>query len=66
MKAFYPYLNKGYQYPIMHILANARWEVHTFLLGTRLPNVESCLKVQDVEHSLEKASGAVNDWSGIT
>ena len=43
----------------MHTITNARSEVHTFLFGTRLTN-------KDVDDSLEKASQAVNDWSGGT
>jgi uncharacterized protein len=50
----------------MHTLTNARSEVHTFLFGTRLTNVTRHLKNKDVDNSLEKASQAVNDWSGGT
>ena len=50
----------------MHTLTNARSEVHTFLFGTRLTNVTRYLKNKDVDDSLEKASQAVNDWSGGT
>lgn len=50
----------------MHTITNARSEVHTFLFGTRLTNVTRYLRNKDVDDSLEKASQAVNDWSGGT
>ena len=50
----------------MHTITNARSEVHTFLFGTRLTNVTRHLRNKDVDDSLEKASQAVNDWSGGT
>ena len=50
----------------MHTLANARSEVFTVLFGTRLTNVTRYLRNKDVDESLEKASQAVNDWSGGT
>tara|TARA_B100001063_G_C16542240_1_gene441826 strand:- start:41 stop:703 length:663 start_codon:yes stop_codon:yes gene_type:complete len=50
----------------MHTLTNARSEVFTFLFGTRLTNVTRYLRNKDVDESLEKASQAVNDWSGGT
>ena len=50
----------------MHTLTNARSEVFTFLFGTRLTNVTRYLRNKDVDEALEKASQAVNDWSGGT
>jgi uncharacterized protein with von Willebrand factor type A (vWA) domain len=50
----------------MHTLTNARSEVFTFLFGTRLTNVTRYLRDKDVDDALEKASKAVNDWSGGT
>ena len=50
----------------MHTLTNARSEVFTFLFGTRLTNVTRYLRNKDVDDALEKASQAVNDWSGGT
>jgi len=50
----------------MHVLSNARPEVHTFLFGTRLTNVTRFLRHKDVDEALQGASKAVVDWSGGT
>ncbi len=50
----------------MHALTNDRDRVHTFLFGTRLTNITRHLRHRDVDVSLEKVSGAVEDWSGGT
>ena len=50
----------------MHTLTNDRSRVHTFLFGTRLTNVTRYLRYRDVDEALEKASAAVDDWSGGT
>lgn len=50
----------------MHTVTNDRSRVHTFLFGTRLTNVTRYLRYRDVDEALDKASAAVDDWSGGT
>ncbi len=50
----------------LHALANDRDRVFTFLFGTRLTNVTRYLRYRDVDESLAKVAGAVEDWSGGT
>jgi uncharacterized protein with von Willebrand factor type A (vWA) domain len=50
----------------LHALTNDRSRVHTFLFGTRLTNVTRYLRYRDIDQSLAKVAGAVEDWSGGT
>ena len=50
----------------LHALTNDRDRVFTFLFGTRLTNVTRYLRYRDVDESLAKVAGAVEDWSGGT
>ncbi len=50
----------------LHALANDRDRVFTFRFGTRLTNVTRYLRDRDVDESLAKVAGAVEDWSGGT
>lgn len=49
-----------------HTVSNDRRRVYTFVFGTRLTNVTRLLQEKDVDVSLDKVSGAVQDWSGGT
>jgi uncharacterized protein with von Willebrand factor type A (vWA) domain len=50
----------------LHAMTNDRDRVHTFLFGTRLTNVTRYLRYKDIDLSLNKISGIVEDWSGGT
>ncbi len=50
----------------LHALTNDRSRVFTFLFGTRLTNVTRYLRYRDIDQSLTKVAGAVEDWSGGT
>jgi uncharacterized protein with von Willebrand factor type A (vWA) domain len=50
----------------MHGVTNERDRVYTFLFGTRLTNVTRYLRYRDIDISLDKVAGAVEDWSGGT
>jgi uncharacterized protein with von Willebrand factor type A (vWA) domain len=50
----------------MHAVTNDRDRVHTFLFGTRLTNITRYLKQKDVDVALDRATQAVEDWSGGT
>ena len=50
----------------MHAVTNERDRVYTFLFGTRLTNVTRYLRYRDIDISLDKVAGVVEDWSGGT
>jgi len=50
----------------MHAVTNDRDRVHCFAFGTRLTNISRYLRHRDVDLALDKAAGAVRDWSGGT
>ena len=49
-----------------HALARDRTRVHSFVFGTRLTNITRRLRDRDVDAAIERASEAVEDWSGGT
>ena len=49
-----------------HALARDRTRVFSFVFGTRLTNVTRQLRDRDVDAALDRASEAVEDWSGGT
>lgn len=50
----------------LHALARDRERVCAFVFGTRLTNVTRPLRDRDVDESLAKVAGAVQDWAGGT
>jgi hypothetical protein len=50
----------------MHTVTNDRDRVHSFLFGTRLTNVTRHLRQRDIDLSLAKVGGLVQDWAGGT
>jgi len=50
----------------LHALTNDRSRVFTFLFGTRLTNVTRYMRFRDIDQSLARVAGAVEDWSGGT
>lgn len=50
----------------MHVLTNDRDRVSTFVFGTRLSNISRYLRHKDIDYALNKATDAVEDWSGGT
>ena len=50
----------------LHALTRDRERVSTFVFGTRLTNVTRPLRDRDVDESLAKVAGAVQDWAGGT
>ncbi|MBW3098851.1 vWA domain-containing protein [Pseudohoeflea coraliihabitans] len=50
----------------MHLLAERRRRVHTFLFGTRLTNVTRQMRFRDPDEAVDECVGTVSDWSGGT
>ena len=50
----------------MHTVTNDRDRVHSFVFGTRLTNVTRHLRQRDIDLSLAKVGGLVQDWAGGT
>jgi len=50
----------------VHAITNNRDRVHSFLFGTRLTNITRYLHHRDVDIAVERATEAVEDWSGGT
>ena len=49
-----------------HALAHGRTRVSSFVFGTRLTNLTRQLRDRDVDAAIDRASEAVEDWSGGT
>ncbi len=50
----------------LHALSEHRRRVHSFVFGTRLPNVTRQLQMKDPDEALAGCSEQVADWSGGT
>jgi uncharacterized protein len=50
----------------LHAVTNDRHRVHVLTFGTRLTNITRHLRHRDVDVTLARVSGAVEDWAGGT
>ena len=50
----------------MHVLAEKRRRVHTFVFGTRLTNLTRQMRRRDPDEALAECAESVKDWSGGT